>query len=91
VCVCVCVCERERERERETDRQTDREVGREKSRRKMFSMTLAIRSAVQVSVIRIERLSSVSYSVALYYYLNSDVSQIRLFLSVVHYKPASKF
>jgi hypothetical protein len=81
----VCVCVRERERERE------RGVGREKSRRKMLSMTLAVRSAVHASFVRIERLSSVSFLVALYYFLNSDVSQIRLFLSVVLYKSSSIF
>jgi hypothetical protein len=57
----------------------------------MLSMTLAVRSAVQASFVRIERLFSISYSVALYYFLNSNASQIRLFLSVVIYKPASIF
>jgi len=80
--VCVCVRERERERERE------RWGGNSQEGK---CSPLAVRSAVQASFVRIEGLSSVSYSVVLRYFLNSDVSQIRLFLSVVLYKPASNF
>ena len=68
--MCVCVRERERERKREIGRQTDRRRGGGREQEvKMLSMTSAVRSAVQASFVRIERLSSVSYSVALYYVL----------------------
>ena len=63
----MCVSEREREKERKKEREIDRETekGEAENRKEMLSMNSAVRSVVQASFFRIQRLSSVAYSVLL--------------------------